>query len=301
MSLFISAVIREPLIHFLTLGLLLLVAFDQVNDSADSNEQFDIVVTEQRTQQLVKNWQRVWNREPTNKEVAMLVENYVKEEILYREAMALGLDKEDDIVRRRLRQKMQFITEDVVSIAPPSDQTLQQYLDNNPDTYRRHDRYSFSQVYIDPNKHEGELDSFIDSTLQRLSNSNQLGADTSPIGDRLMLSRNFNLMTLNNIEKQLGNKFTKSLKAIEHKKWQGPIVSGYGLHIVFIDDFQAGSVPLLSDIRHIIDRDWTTQERIKLNDSFYQSLRERYSVKVNPYTDVLDQSDHPTLTMVTNE
>ncbi|MFT6988930.1 MAG: hypothetical protein ACJASL_000896 [Paraglaciecola sp.] len=288
-------ILKEPLIHFLALGLLLFVAFDLVNDDAKRNEQFDIVVTEQQTQQLVKNWQRVWNREPTSKEVAALVENYVQEEILYREALALGLDKKDGIVRRRLSQKMQFITEDVISVAPPSDATLQQYLDNNHDTYRRHDRYSFSQVYIDPNKHKGELDSFIDNTLQQLSNSNKLGADKTPVGDRLMIDSNFNLMTINNIEKQFGDKFIKSLKTIEQEKWQGPIVSGYGLHLVNIKAFQAGSVPLLSDIRHIIERDWATQERIKLNDSFYQSLRERYSIKVNAYTAVPDQPDRPAL------
>lgn len=141
--------LREPLAHFLVLGALVFAMFQFAADRSDVQDG-KIVVTRGRIEQLVTGFSHTWNRPPTRPELDGLVEDYIRDEVLYREALAMGLDKDDTIVRRRMRQKLEFLTSDASAIVAPTEQDLQRWLNRNPDMFRVEPAVAFSQIYSIP-------------------------------------------------------------------------------------------------------------------------------------------------------
>jgi len=275
-SYFLTA-IKEPISHFLLLGACLFGLYGAINNNESVDNRLEIVVSETDVQRLIDNWEGVWNRSPSQTEINGLVESYIREEVLYREALAIGLDKGDGIVRRRLQQKMEFISEDIVAINPPSEKILQKYLDDHVSSYRLPDKYSFTQVYLNPNKRESSLEDDSNNLLKHLNNSEP---NYPALGDPIMLGHHFKEESERNIERQFGGQFLQGLQALEPGAWKGPIQSGFGTHLVRIEKYLSGKTPELANVRAAVERDWTAAERRKTNEAFYQSLRQRYTVKI---------------------
>jgi len=149
-------ILREPLLHFLLLGAVLFAAYGVLSGSGAS-ELGRIVVMQGKIDNLQASFSRVWQRPASQAELDGLVQDYIREEVLAREAMALGLDKDDTVIRRRLRQKMEFISDDISAQAQPTDAELSAYLQAHPDSFRVEQRFTFSQVYLNPEKHGQNL------------------------------------------------------------------------------------------------------------------------------------------------
>jgi hypothetical protein len=271
-------ILKEPLLHFLLLGAVLFAAYG-VLSRGGASEPGRIVVTPGKIENLQASFSRVWQRPASPAELDGLVQDYIREEVLAREAMALGLDKDDTIIRRRLRQKMEFISDDIAAQSEPTDAELNAYLQAHPDSFRVEPRFTFSQVYLNPEKHGEHL---ARDTAQLLAQLNQAGgkADVSALGDSFLLERQFASVPASAVAKQFGAQFAAKLPGLTPGQWQGPVESGYGVHLVLVSERTEGGVPALAEVREAVRREWANARRLEANEKFFQELLKRYTVTI---------------------
>jgi hypothetical protein len=270
--------LKEPLLHFLLLGAAIFVAYSFVSKRS-SGEPGKIVITQGQIEHLATGFAKTWQRPPTVEELAGLVRDRVREEVYCREALALGLDKDDTIIRRRLRQKMEFVSDDIAAQTEPSDEELSAYLKAHPDSFRVERQFTFSQVYLNPEKHGENL---ARDAVQMLAQLNHDGGkiDISALGDSFLLEHRFEAAPASEVAKQFGEKFTAKLGELPPGQWQGPIESGYGAHLVFVSERTEGRLPALADVREAVSREWANARRLEGNEKFYQELLKRYRVTI---------------------
>jgi hypothetical protein len=272
-------VYKEPLLHFLLLGAGLFLVYSLLQKRGGDHEPGQIVVTLGQVEQLASSFAKTWQRPPTPEELAGLVRDRVREEVYCREAMALGLDREDTVIRRRLRQKMEFVSDDIAALVEPTEADLEEYLRTHPDSFRVEPRFTFEQVCLDPEKHGKRLAS---DTAQLLEQLNQAGteADLSRLGDSQMLEPEFAGLPAGEVAKQFGEPFALALGGLQPGRWQGPVESGYGVHLVYVSERAEGRLPALAEVRDAVRREWDNARRIEANDAFYAELLARYDVTI---------------------
>jgi hypothetical protein len=271
-------ILHEPLLHFVLLGAAIFAAYSLVSQRA-GNEPGHIVITAGQVAAIELGFTRTWHRPPTREELAALLRDRVREEVYYREAMALGLDQDDTIIRRRLRQKLEFLTDDVVDQAQPTDAELQAYLTAHPDPFRGQMEFTFSHVYLNPDTHGEHL---ARDTAALLAQLNRAGGevDVSALGDRFLLERTFAAVPATEVAQQFGEPFARKLGEVSPGQWQGPIDSGYGAHLVFVSDRTEGRVPRLADVRDAVSREWDNARRLAANGKLYEEMLTRYAVTI---------------------
>ena len=279
--------LRDPLFHFLVLGAALFLVYSAVNGTAGAPAD-RIVVDETQALRLANQFKRTWMRLPTHQELKGLAEDFVKEEILYREAQALGLDQDDLVIRRRLRQKMEFLNADLTEPQAPTDTQLQAYLDANQDRFRRPDRFSLQQVFLNPNKPSGDINRAAAELLARLNTDPALTADPKSFGDATMLSAQLDGVTRREVANTFGRGFERNIENAPTGCWSGPYESSYGLHLVRITRREAGGLPAMAEIRPILEREWYAERRKEANERFYRALRARYDVEIRLPADPAD-------------
>lgn len=268
--------LKEPLVHFITLGALLFAINGALNrNSAPAPGR--IVVSQGQLAAMRDSFTRTRQRPPTSQEWEGLIRARVREEVYYREALALGMDKDDTIIRRRLQQKMEFVSDDVAAQAQPTDAELSAYLQAHADSFRMEQRFTFRQVYLNPQKHGQGL---ARDTAQLLAQLNRAGskADISALGDSIMLDHAFDALPVSEVAKLFGNKFATALGELSPGQWQGPVESAYGVHLVFMSRRMEERVPTLADIRDAVRREWGEAHRLEANEKFYQNLLKHYTV-----------------------
>ena len=268
--------LHEPLLHFVLLGAAIFAAYSLVSQQR-KDEPGHIVISAGQVAAIELGFTRTWHRPPTGDELDGLIRDRVREEVYYREAMALGLDKDDTIIRRRLRQKLEFLTDDVVAQAQPTDAELNAYLAAHPESFRVQPEFTFSQVYLSPDKHGEHLTR---DTAVLLAQLNQAGgkADVSALGDSFLLDHTFAAVPAGEVAKQFGEPFAAKLGEVSPGQWQGPVESGYGLHLVFVSARTEGRVPPLDEVRDAVGREWANARRLAANDTLYQEMLKRYAV-----------------------
>jgi hypothetical protein len=273
-------IISEPLVHFLFIGALLFVGFS-VLQSDDQTMDTTIVVTDSDIKILMADFERTWQRPPRDGELEGLIEEKIREEIAYREGLALGLDRDDPYIRRRLRMKLELMLEDISAQGSPADEELQNFLDDNRAKFRQEPRYSLSQVYLNPAQRRGTLEKDAEKLLEQLKQGGDR-VDLGQIGDSIMLPRDFPLSPASVINRQFGSDFTTQLSDLDTGVWQGPIRSGYGIHLVLIDERVEGRDPELEEIRPLVEREYELVMRKELKEKIYANLREKYTVEIEP-------------------
>jgi len=225
---------------------------------------------------------RTRQRDPTREEWEGLIRQRVREEVYYREALALGLDKDDSIIRRRLQQKMEFVSDDVAAQIQPTDDELSAYLQAHPDSFRVEQKVTFRQVFLNPDKHGKNLAH--DAALL-LAQLNQEGgkADISTLGDAIMLEQKYDALPAAEIGRLFGDKFATALGALPPGQWQGPVESAYGVHLVFVSEHVGGRLLALAEVHDAVHREWEEASRLEAKDRFYRELLKHYKVTVeNP-------------------
>ena len=270
--------IREPFIHFLLLGAAIFVANRLVSGRAD-NQPGKIVITQGQITSMVIGFSRTWQRPPTRDERDGLIRDRVREEVYYREALAMGLDRDDTIIRRRLQQKLEFVTDDVAMLAEPTDAELAEYLKAHADVFRTDRRFSFSQVYLDPSKHGNRLAQDATQLLTRLRQEGR-NVDLYSLGDPFLLERRVEATPTSEVSKQFGDKFAAKLSDLSVGQWYGPVESAYGVHLVFVEERTEGRLPDLAEVRDAVRRDWTNARRLESNEKFFQNLLKHYDIVV---------------------
>ena len=274
----LKSLAREPLVHFLLLGALLFVLDAWLRPTASAGE--EIVVSEARIRNLAQNFRRTWQRPPTRDELSGLIDSHIREEVLYREALALGLDRDDTIIRRRLRQKVEFITEEAAALAKPSDEELARYLADHADAFSVDPRVSFAQVYLDRARRGAGLEAEVGRLLDRLNGAGD-ALDPARVGDGLMLlAPSYENTSQTEIARLFGDGFAQALVAQPTGRWVGPIESGYGVHLVRVDRLMPGGTPALDEVRPLVEREWANARRQELGEAYYEKLRAKYTIRV---------------------
>jgi len=269
--------LKEPLVHFLVLGAALFVVFGLAGKSTGAPGK--IVITRAQIDSLRTVFARTWQRPPTGVELEGLIQDRVREEVYCREATALGLDKDDTIIRRRLRQKMEFVSEDVAADVEPTEDDLRAYLKAHPDTFYRQRRLTFTQVYLDP---ERRRESLAKDAARLLARLNAAGgkADVSRLGDPILMEGTFDAVPAGEIARQFGEPFAARLGELAPGRWEGPIESGYGAHLVFVSARTEGGAPAFAEVRDAVRREWINARRLDANEAFYKGLLARYAVTI---------------------
>jgi hypothetical protein len=271
-------VIREPLLHFLLLGAAIFVVYG-VATRHKTDKPGQILVTQGTIENLVTGFTRTWQRPPTEEELQGLVRDYIREEAAYREALALGLDRDDMIVRRRLQQKIEFLSDDLANRTDPSDMDLQRFLDAHSGLFQSEPLFSFRQIYFNPQLHGGNLHRDITRTLEHLQRDGPR-ANTADLGDPFLLEPSFEKVSLSDVKRTFGDQFASALVALRLGMWQGPVDSGYGTHLVFVAQRSDARLPALDEVRDQVRREWLAAKRKEATEKFYQAILSRYKVKV---------------------
>jgi len=274
----LKALWKEPLIHFLLIGAVLFTVFElrQEEASAAPNR---ILVSTGQVEQLVARFKRTRLRPPTDIELAALIEGHIREEVYYRQALAMGLDQNDPVLRQRMRQKLEFLLEDLAAEAVPDDGQLIGFMQRNPDRFREEPQLSFTQVYLNPDKRP-DLAADATKVLARLNN----GASPETEGDRTLVEQEYSLASQYEITRVFGDSFAQQLVVLEPGGWAGPFYSGYGGHLVRVTAKKAGRFPELAEIRREVERDYMVERRQELRDITYRKLREGYEIIIEENT-----------------
>lgn len=275
-----ARLLRDPAVHFLVAGAVLFAAAGWRTDRVERSPQ-RIVVTRAETERLVAGFTRFHRRAPAPEEVEDLIRDRVREEVAAREATALGLDRDDAVIRRRLQQKLEFVFDDVTALAEPSDAELRAFLGAHPERFRTETRLGFRQVFLDPERRGDRIDRDAAALVATWNAPGRAGAiDAAAAGDPFLLEHEFDDLPRGEVAKLFGDRFADALEGLEPGRWHGPIGSGYGVHLVLVRDRVAGALPSLAESRDEVRREWAEARRREIVDRLYSGLLERYDVEV---------------------
>jgi hypothetical protein len=272
--------LREPLVHFLFIGTAIYLAYALFAEPTPEAQDDTIIVTAGEVEWMRTAWQKRWNRPPTAQEFDGLIQQYIRETVLYREALTMGLNKHDMVIRRRLAQKLEFLAKDLVALTPPTEEELQAYFDTHRDRYQELARYTFTQVFVDPDKRGDATLDDAEAIKTTLIARGDAVDDAGALGDRLMLQNYYPEKDRVEIQKLFGSGFAESLLELSPGQWHGPVLSGYGVHLVYVHGINETPPPVFAEARERVVQDWQTDRGEELNEKFYASLRERYTIVI---------------------
>jgi hypothetical protein len=270
--------LREPLVHFLAFALIVFGAYHVLAPSAEGGRTGRVVVTRGKIEQMAARFAQVWQRPPTTQELKGLIDEQVKEEIYEREALLLGLDKDDVVIRRRLRQKMELLSDAGADALSPTDSMLEAYLKSHPETFAVDPAISFQQIFLSPQRHGAAIDQTAATILETLKARPE--TDAATLGDPSLLPTEMPLTSLKSIGHMFGGEFADAIGKAKAGAWTGPIASSFGLHVVHVSERQEGRVPALGDVRDVVIREWNNEKRKELENDQLSALLKRYEVIV---------------------
>ena len=270
---------REPLLHFLLIGVTLFGIYHWRNPSSlNTDTSRRIELTNDDIRQLEISWAAQWQRPPTPDEMRNLVEDKVREEILYREGLALGLDRSDTIVKRRLAQKMDFLADDVSALRDPSLEELKAWYAKNESQFVLPARVTFRHLYFSPDKRGA---SARDAAVKALEQVGQ-GGDTTPtsgLGDQFMFQDYYADRTTDQVANVMGSKFAQALLQLKPGVWSGPIESGLGWHLVWVDSIAPSHVPEFDEVDLAdIKAQWLSAQRAETKRELFTAMRAHYEI-----------------------
>jgi peptidyl-prolyl cis-trans isomerase C len=271
--------LREPLIHFLLLGTVLFAVDRYVppaRGSGPSSQQIQLSLDD--LAQLVLQFQAQWRREPTPEELTRLIENKVQNEVLYREALAMGLDTDDEIVKRRMAQKMQFLAEDVAAAREPTVDELKSYYKQYPARFAEPNRVSFRHLYFSPDRRGSRGRDHAAQALAKLASQPQDAKVAGSLADPFMFQEYYRDRAPEYLGKEFGPQFALAVAKLTPGSWQGPVESGLGWHLVFVDTAIPGRVPAFEEIEPDVKTAWLGEQKALAWHKAYEAMRAKYAV-----------------------
>jgi hypothetical protein len=266
----IKSLLKEPVLHFLLIGVAIFVAYGLA--APRDRQGTRIVVSQAVVDALVREHQARWQRPPAEQELAGLVEAYIRDEILYREGTALGLDRDDPVIKRRVRQKLEVIAEEQQSRDAPTDADLAAYLAQHADRFTRPGTVSFEQIFFPATATAAEVEALRVSAAR--------GADPARLGRSSMLPPRGENVPLDLVARDFGSEFATGIAQLPLNEWAGPVRSGFGLHFVRVATRTPSVVPPLDDVRAAVAREWENERRVASSSESYKKLRSQYEVVI---------------------
>jgi len=292
MSAHLKRLSREPLVHFLLIGLALFAAYSVVNQGTNQKESSTrIVLTEDDIRQLQIAFTSQWQRPPNPMEMAALIDSRIREEVLYREALALGLDKDDTIVKRRMAQKMDFLAEDLSDLREPTTQELRPWFEKNSQRFAFPSRITFRHLYFSPDRRSGNPRDAAMDALAKITDEPGDSTVATGVADPFMFQDYYGDRTQEQVAKEFGPDFARELFKLKPGSWSGPIMSGYGWHLVWIDSITPGRVPDFEEVEPDVRSAWIEEQRDQFKRRAFQAMKARYQV-VLPESNTKDASTH---------
>jgi peptidyl-prolyl cis-trans isomerase C len=282
--------LRDPLLHFVLIGVALFGGYRWLNPPPSQAEQVDqIVLTSDDLRQIALAWMAQGRPKPTPEQVITLIEGKVREEVLYREALALGLDKDDTIVKRRLAQKMDFLAEDASSLREPDRHKLETWFREHADAFATPRRASFTHIYFASDRRGEAANDAAAKALGALAGEPRETSDASKLGDPFMFQNFYGDRTPTQIVSLFGPEFANALFQAKPGSWQGPIASGYGWHLVFVDAITSSRVPAFEEVEPEARAEFIAEQRARSKEKAFAAMRARYTV-VMPGEDSMQAS-----------
>jgi len=261
---------KQPFLHFIVLGGLIFL-WDSVKAKSPSPDSNKIVVTATDIERIAKLWEQTWGRIPTDEELHDLVQDNIKEEIYYREAKRLGLDLNDIVIKRRLRQKMEFLSSDDATVIPPSDDKLRMFYNSNIDNYVSPKRYNIDQIF-----YEKWDEARLKADLEALKGESRF----SNFGDKITLPESLKEVDRVTISRVFGTKLYEQLKDLRESDWQGPVKSGFGYHLIRFETASPQEILPFESVRNRVEVDWRGKEKRLADEVTFQKLLKTYKVEI---------------------
>lgn len=265
--------LREPIVHFILLGALLVFIHNLWSDY-QGIEGRNIYVSASEIDRLSTAWSSTSGREPSEKDRNYIIDQYVKEEVLVREAARLGLDVDDVIIRRRMAQKMDFLISAQSETKQPSDDILRKFYDDNASQFTSNERRSFNHIYISPEKYGADVEQQAQALLKQVNT----GADWSSLGDPFIQKRSYAVVPQAEITRLFGPDFARDIFALKPGQWSGPIGSAFGLHLVKIETVDNALQANFEAIKPAILDAWRAQQQLQLKADKVDDLVSGYRI-----------------------
>ena len=271
----LGKIFREPLVHFIFLGLMLFVLFGLVSGRQGGSEE-RVVISQPMVNEIAQAFQATWQRSPTPQELQGLVDSRIREELVYREGVALGLERDDPVIRRRVAQKLEVLAEESAVQEAPEDAELERFMQQSAARYALPAEVAFTQVLFDPNRHGAALEADMGAALQRL----EAGENPELVGDRTQLPMFVTTTPVDLLARDFGGEFAQALAEQPVGQWSGPVASGFGAHLVLLTSMTPARPAALSEVRKAVERDWENEQRQQARQAYYDQLHKKYPVVI---------------------
>ncbi len=273
----VKSIFKEPLLHFILIGALLYVGYVKLNNYANREKNI-IIVTNAEIELLEQSWQMKWNRPPTAQEKEGLIKNHIRDNVLHRSALEMGLQKQDAIIKMRLVQKLKYLGADLIQPPQPNEAELVRYFEENREQYKLPDFVTITHIFFDPDKRNETTLGDAEKAMKILENQDDPTSNISSFGDVFMLASYYPNRSKLELRKLFGSGFTESVFALEPGRWHGPVLSGYGTHLVFVHNHDSKELPEYTEVRDLVRENWMIQTKADLQQKYIDGLMARYQI-----------------------
>jgi len=277
----LTRLLREPLLHFVLIGLALFVVYRLLQPGGSGqNDSNKVVLTEDDLTQMTVTWRAQGRPPPTQEEMKSLLEEKIRQEVLYREALKLGLDKDDTIVKRRMVQKMDFLADDLSDLREPKRDELKAWFAKTSERFAVPGRASFRHLYFSPDKHGQQTSTVAAEALKKIANQPSDSPDAATLADPFMFQDYYGDRSFDEIAKTFGPSFAKALFQLKPGSWQGPIESGYGWHLVFMDSLTPARIPEFDEVEADVKLAWVGEQRAEFKRKAFEAMKSGYEIVI---------------------
>jgi peptidyl-prolyl cis-trans isomerase C len=273
----LTRLFASPLTHFLFVGFLIFISSYYITKRRDAHK---IIIDKAVVEKLITAWQTQFGKMPTDRELKIATDDYVKQEVLFREAETLGLNKEDEIIKRRLQQKMAFILKDNIVVPDPSESVVEEYYKKNSTKFSDAPKVSFTHIYFTVDNGSAEQAKQRANTILRTLEKD--GLRRAPeLGDRFMLLYDYNDINKTDATGLFGaSPFTDSLFTVKENQWTGPFLSGYGWHLLYVNKRLQKTTPPLNEIKDRVMESYKNDKLEEMDNEAIEKLIEKYSIEI---------------------
>jgi hypothetical protein len=263
--------LAEPLLHFLLIGIAIFAIYQLTAQRVPVPRDDTIIISQADITRLNDRFAATWMRPPDADETRHLIDEYLREEVYYRQGQAMGLDRDDPVIRQRLRQKMEFLTDMTARVPAPTEAELQAHYQVLAEDLTEEPRMTFDQVFL------GVVDP---ATAQQALGALQAGADPATVGQGTLLPGSMTDTDLSGVDNSFGQGFYQTIENLPVGQWTGPVESAFGMHLVRVDHVTPAHAPTLDQVRGIVEQDWRRLRALDLQEQQYQALLSRYRVTI---------------------